>query len=184
MPNEKAGYQDYAKVEQHHEYRFVPGVVQVPLAQRTAGHRLIRLHGGYGERIVTWESQRMGRPPTIPTAEDLSTDTLLGHTITPSLPRPNETAAGFDWRVSGTYTYAQNTARVPGTDAFPVGLFPFILPVQDSAADALSSEAGQTSPSDFTAYYNALGDAIVDKTSGNYIWPFLALPTQFSETLI
>lgn len=183
MGIEKAGFQDYEQYGQEHEFTHIGGVVQLPVASRTADHRLIRLHGGYGKRTVRWKAKRNGRPPVIPVASGLTDDTLLNATVMPMLPRPNENAGGFDWCVSGTYEYAQNAPRIVGTDAFPVGGFPFALPIQEAVAGQL----GQTqSPSqNFSTYYNAVGASIVDPVTGAYIWPFLALPTAFtSEGLI
>lgn len=182
MPTERTGFQDYDSCNQSNEYRTVGGVVQLPVAGRTSAHKLIRLHGGYGTRVVKWRANRYGRPPVIPRAQDTTGDTLLGSTVTPQLPRPNEYAGGFDWSVSGEYVYAQNTVRTPGTDTLPVGNYPFVLPTQERMATALAGQTQESpSPSNFNAYFSSLGEALYDPTTGSYVWPFLALPPAFSS---
>lgn len=180
MATEQTGHQDYNEYNQWHEYTQVPGVMQVPVASRTSAHRLIRLHGGYGTRIVKWRASRFGRPPVIPAAAGTTDDTLLGTTVTPTLPSPNEQAGGFDWSVSGEYRYAQNEERVPGTDAFPVGQHPFVNPIQEQIATGLTTQIS-VSPSDFNAFYTAVGTAVYDAATGAYLWPFLALAPAFSS---
>lgn len=184
MAAERGGIQDYDEYQQTHEYVHVGGVVQLPVASRTSAHRLIRLHGGYGKRIVKWTASRHGRPPQIPLPSARG-DTLLNTTIAPILPRPNDQAAGYDWRVSGVYEFAQDTVRVPGTDAFPVGSYPWTGTVQGQAAAILATETTESpSPSNFNAYYSDLGVQIYDPVTGAYIWPFLALPPAFSGALL
>jgi hypothetical protein len=172
---------DYVAYGQDHQYKSCAGVVQVPVASRTAAHRLIRLHGGFGTRTVKWSASRYGKPPVIPRPESAD-DVLLATSVTPALPRPNEAAGGFDWTVSGEYVFAQVTPRVPGTHALPVGKYPFELPAQDTAARALSRSVSQVTANSYTfnSYYTLLGNRLVNIGSGSYIWPFLALPPAFS----
>ncbi len=180
---ESAGFGDYTGYDQTHEFVTVPGVVQVPVASRSAAHRLIRLHGGYGKRITRFAASRFGRPPVMPAAADTNGDTLLGTTVIPSLPRPNNQANGYDWKVSGEYTFAQNAPRVPGVDTFPVGSHPYALPAQQTMAILLSQPSEQQST--FTGFYTDIATNVVDLDTGFFLWPFLALPSVFfSEALV
>lgn len=199
MPGEleTAGLGDYDQYNQQHQYNTVPGVVQVPVAGHSSQHRLIRLHGGYGTRTVKWTAARYGRPPVIPKADDADGDILLGTTIAPCLPSPNDSAAGFNWLITGEYTYAQESPRVPGTDTFPVGSFPFATPTQSRAAQLISGAAGAilqgvldaaeqsgNEDPDFDTYYEKMADQVYDPETGLWSWPFLALPPTFSGATI
>lgn len=172
MAVEKSGFQDYDVYQQDHKFVSVGGTVQLPVASRTAATRLIRLHGGMGKRIVTFRADRHGRPPVIPKPIDLSADTLLSHSVTPMLPRPNEQAGGYDWSVTGEYEYAQNTLREPGTDNLPTGTYPFALPVQTLVAGVLNDSVSNPDPI-------TVSNAVVDFTTGGYIWPFTDFPPIF-----
>lgn len=200
MVTESQGIQDYDTYTQSHAYKTVPGVVQVPVAGYSPQHRLIRLHGGYGTRTVIWSAERYGRPPILPEAVTTNDDVLLGTVVAPDLPVPNHQAGGFNWSVSGEYTYAQVTPRVVGTDTFPVGSYPFALPGQTGNAKAIASTvAGAAGAilggvlgaagaealmsgdvSDFNTRYEQIAKATYDPNTGLWSWPFLALPPTFS----
>lgn len=183
MAIEIAGAGDYDESTIRNQYVTVPGVIQCPIAQQTAGHRLIRLHGGYGTRVVKWTAERSGRPPVIPAAVNTSVDgdTLLGYSVMPTAYRPNNTAGGYDWHVSGEYTYAQETPRIPGQDALPAGAFPFGLTLQDGLASAIVAPMNITGGQ---PDYVTIG-ADTFRSDGNYYWPFTTLAPVFSsESLI
>lgn len=180
MAVESGGYQDYDTYQQVHSYTSAPGIVQLPVASRSSGVRLIRLHGGVGTRVVNFTAARHGRPPVLPSPVNLSADTLLSSGVSVPLPRPNTRAGGFDWVVTGTYVYSQNNLRTPGTDNLPTGEYPFALPVQTSMAEALDTTVSSQNRSPVT-----LGNAIIDHVTGSYIWPYTDLPPiSFSKELI
>lgn len=179
--------QTYGGHEQHNEFTQNTGLVVCPLARRTPGHRVIRLHGGYGMRRVKWSSARRGQPPLIPQAADLNGDTLLSATVVAELPRPNPAARGYDWSAYGEYVFVQDDMRVAGTDALPVGDYPFLV----EAATYTSQQYGagaytvwSTSAKDKAAYnslISTLFGAVTADNDGNLIWPYMAIAPQFSS---
>ncbi len=178
----------YDRSEQDHSYEYDSGVVVLPIARRTTGHRIIRLHGGVGKRIVRWDSARRGNPPIVPTMADTSGDTFIHGSITPSLPAPSDDARGYDWRVRGEYVFVQNVPRISGTHAFPVGQHPFVCPDQAAQARANSAGAGQAYTDAVAAQEDPVQAAVQTvqgavriNRDGSYTWAFLALPAIFAS---
>jgi len=171
----------YQQSDQAHEYTYDPGIVPVPVAGRTAAHRLIRLHGGIGTRTINWTTARLNRPPYIPTMADTSGDTFIGGSVVPSLPTPSASKPGhYNWQVSGSYTYVQNTPRVVGTDALPVGQHPFPTPAPAGYVPSAVAQLDMT-----TATLNEIANALVGSVkvdpTGDFAWPFLMIPAQFTS---
>ena len=179
----------YRASDQTNDFQYDAGVIQLPVAARTAAHRLIRLHGGQGQRTATFRFVREGKPPIVPAMQDTSGDTFLGGSICPATPVPSATGRGLDWVVSGTYRFAQDAPRLVGTHAIPVGQNPYLDPSQ--AAEALaavpssvvSAYVASLANGPGTAYQNfiaAVAEATKINGEGDYSWPLLALPTVFS----
>lgn len=189
----------YNGVKQIHTFETDSGYEILPVAGRVPGFRRIRLHGGIGFRRVRWSSDRTGKPPIIPQATDIgTTDLLISHTVSPSLPAPSPENNGYQWHVEGEYLYVQQAPRVPGVHAIPTGGFPFPVapmdytasilagPVISSFGGGLAGEgvssilngAAQATISDL---YNRLGaKAIASQT--DYVWPFTAIPAAFTSS--
>lgn len=186
---EVVGVQDYTSYAQQHQFSHDLGVVPIPVASRTAGHKVIRLHGGMATRKVDWVAGRAGRPPVIPAAGDTEGDTLLSSTVVPHLPVMQSGAAGYNWRVTGSYLYVQNDPRVAGTDPFPVGNYPFeVEPAASVARDVLdpyvetyyiNATEGRRFPTLIEQVANDL-----DMSQPMWTWPILALPSRFTSTHI
>lgn len=183
---------DYLGYDQQHNYDYDTGLIALPIASRTPGFRLIRLHGGIGRRKVEWKTARHGKPPIIPTMVNGPNDTFLGGTVAPQLPVPNAAADGYDWRVSGTYDFVQTMPRIVGVDTFPVGAYPFQVLPQEKIAGTISgpnaNDYTQSFDPDFylseyDAFWNGVASANVSLSDGLYIWPYLALPPVFSTDL-
>lgn len=186
VEGEAGSYRDYS---QDHVYSHDHGLVVLPVAGRAAGHRVIRLHGGIATRTVNWSASRGGRPPLIPAAADTNGDTLLSSTIVPTLPRVNAQARSYDWSVSGTYVYVQNTPRVPGVNAFPAGNHPYaVLPQAALAAGELPSNlmtpgySGNRADAQ-TEYLTGQGGHNPEN-AGYTSWPLTVLPAAYSSTHI
>ena len=171
-------YGDYLDHQMTNTFTEDQGLVVVPIADRVSGHRVIRLHGGVGTRTVNWKTTRMGKPPIAPAAENGDEDTFLGSTFGSQLPVPNR-AGGYDWSMSGSYTYVQNNHRVPGYAAFPVGDYPFVVIPAMVRAKELATPFVQDYAGDepFQSFVSACWDGI--PYVGNDIeWPILAFPAQ------
>lgn len=186
---EQGGHQDYKGFAQKNDFQHDLGLVVLPVASRTAAHRVIRLHGGYATRRVTWRADRTGRPPIIPAAADTEGDKLLSASVVPRLPVPMRGEAGYEWSVSGEYVYVQNTPRVAGETTFPVGNYPFVVEPAASVAEDIArpfvqqhyvgAPAGERFPT-FIEYVAGR----TDLRDPEWIWPFLALPSKFTSTHI
>ena len=181
---EAVGAGDYKRFDQKNDFALDKGLVVLPIARRTSGHRVIRLHGGYAKRTVRWAASRTGRPPLIPAANDTTGDTLLSASFVPSLPTPNPDGPGYDWSCRGEYVYVQGTARVPGENAFPVGQYPFLHAAAAEAAEALGSQYVQSSyvSGGFEPFIEQMATITRIDGDGLWIWPFLAMPSAFSST--
>ncbi len=182
----------YQQSDQTHEYEYETGLVALPLAKREPGHKIIRVHGGFGMRRVKWSAQRSGNPPIIPAMADTSGDVFLGGVVAPQLPRPSTDNRGYDWKTSGEYVFVQSTPRVAGTSHFPVGSHPFYPAAQAAeAARLVGNSINSLIPpqdNDGGAYFQSavtiLEDTIKIRPDGSYTWPVLALPTIFASTHI
>lgn len=179
-----SGAGSYKSADQSHQYEYDTGVIAVPLAGDEPGHRLIRLHGGIGMRRVNWTHTRTGNPPFIPTMEDTSGDTFLAGSVSPRLPTPSVTQNGYDWSVSGSYVYVQNTPRIVGQSHLPVGQHPFICYDQQAVASDLIGDAASSAydADGFQGLIDAAEATLQPDANGSYTWPYLALPILFSSS--
>lgn len=185
---EAYGFQDYKEFGQNNTFSQDLGVVVCPIASFDSGFRLIRLHGGYGLRKASWVASRDGKPPIYPAAGNTADDILLGTTISPALPTPNDNGT-YNWSVSGSYLYVQRLMRTPGQHAFPVGEYPFRVEPAASRAAAMGSTIvtnAVTSPGAQAAGVLNTIAAQLTSTSGTSIngetyWPFLILAPIFSS---
>ena len=174
---ETRGIGAYRESDQTHNYEYDSGVVVLPLAGRTAAHRLIRLHGGIGVRTVNWSVARLGRPPLIPAMTDTRGDTFIGGSVVPELPVPSPSVPGqFDWRVSGEYRFVQNSPRIAGENSFPAGAHPFVVPGQNNAAVSPTARKLSLSTATTDSLVTALLTGVTMDPSGNFAWPFTVLP--------
>lgn len=181
---------EYNGYNQNHEYEHDTGLIVLPTASRTSGHKVIRLHGGVAMRRVKWHSERDGRPPIIPAAVSTIYDTILHTSVTAALPVPNEQAGSYTFSVKGEYLFVQKAPRVAGTHAFPTAMFPFPIEPMDTIATALakpvlsnavSLTAASTDP--IGDLSNAVGTAVMGDNPEN-LWPFTFIPAVFSGTTI
>lgn len=191
MSNVVQDGRSYGGLSQHHSFETDGGFAICPIAGRTPGFRRIRLHGGFALRRVRWSANRTGKPPFIPSATNISTtDLLLSHTVTPSLPAPNSEVNGYEWHVEGEYLYVQVTPRIAGVDALPTGGFPFPVAPMDATANSLAgpvinafgASLGAAAATTITpgVIYNALGVKALQGT--DYVWPFTAIPAAFTSS--
>lgn len=177
----------HTEYKQDNDYTYDSGLVVMPVLGLTPKHRVIRLHSGVGMRTVTWRASRTGAPPIIPAAVDTDGDKLLGTVVTPVLPAPNEQAKGYNWLVTGEYTFVQTTPRIAGTNAFPTGNYPYIVSPQcDVGADLIGSQAAsiiRNNPgTDVTDQITELAVQRAPVSNGVVTWPFTVLPAAASST--
>lgn len=180
-------YEDY---RQTHDYQHDLGVIPLPLAQREAGFRLIRLHGGMGLRKVKWTAVKEGTPPRIPTATNTGYDTLVESSVVAHLPRVNLQTGTYTFTLTGEYLYVQNAPRQAGVHALPTAAYPFPVELADKRAAALAprtiagiNQIGGSSDNPINAIANAAVDEMYGP--GQYpAWPFTFIPAQFAATTI
>ena len=81
-----------------------------------------RSHGGHSQLTVSWMAERMGKWPTLPHWEILSTTlyVLEGFKIIPEGPVPTPTGQDFIYRIHGVYIYLLQVPAMAGF-YFPVG---------------------------------------------------------------
>ncbi len=187
---ESANLVGYRAADQTHAFDYQRGVVQLPVAARTPATRLIRLHGGMGQRIVSFRFVREGKPPIIPTMADTSGDTILAARVSPATPTPSSTGKGMDWVVTGEYVYAQNDPRIVGTHAIPVGQLPYtdqtLLAEAENAAppsvvNAYAINVLVNPALAFQTFVQNLAGSTTVNALGDYSWPFFAIPIAFSS---
>lgn len=184
---EGGSYADYRQV---HSYEADKGLAIAPSSNRTGTPRLLRLHGGYGKRVVDFNASRVETPPLLPLAADTEGDTLVSHTLEIPLPVFDQLLGRYNFKARGQYVYLQNATRVPGTDPFPTGRYPYPLEPADTLSMASTIAAignaalavifgGATPIASLTA---ALG-ATIDVTR-KYVWYLTSLPSQTFTNLI
>lgn len=169
------GSDQYAAYRQTSDFAYVPGVFVLPLAN--GGVVTGRVHKGYGTRTVRFNAIRRGQPPVLPAAADTDRDVLVSADVQVPLPAFSLTQPNFDWNVSGEYVFVTTHAdgpRVPGLSRLPAGQYPFPLPLQDSAGDAIASSGGME------YVENSLYDGIQEGT----VWPFTIMPKHFFNPLL
>lgn len=181
---------NYNGYSQDHKFEYDSGLMVLPTAGRTPGHKVIRLHGGVGMRRVKWESERDGRPPILPAAVDTIYDKLLSTDVTAAMPVPNPQSGAYTFSVHGEYLFVQKAPRMVGRDALPTAMFPFPVEPMDTVATALAKPVLQNAV-DITAnstdpigdLSNAVGVAVMT-ANGDSLWPFTFIPAIFSGTTI
>ncbi len=183
---------DYKRSDHQHSFHYDSGVIAVPTAGREPGVRLIRLHGGFGERIYRWQVDREGKPPVIPSMTDTSGDTFLGGFAAPMTPTPSAVnQKTYDWSVSGEYRFVQNVPRVVGEAALPVGQHPFVAGGPSAYGSLIAPNLGayyanavaQNLPEGpFHTVAETLPSFVPVDNVGNFSWPFLAMPTAFASS--
>lgn len=188
-------YRDTA-VDTTHTYD--PGILVLPVASLTPKTAVVRVHGGYGMRTQNMAGIKKDTPPILPTARDIRdpitgrvSDTLVGATVSILQPTPNPTGLGYDWTVSGQYTFvttrpaADGGPRVPGLSVLPAARLPFPITPQDPAATSIIG--GGSSGGDFDTVYSALapvGTFGANIQAGNFAWPFTVLPPAFFDPVM
>lgn len=179
------GYKDYT---QRHDYADSPGVIVAPSSNRLGSARLLRVHGKYATRTVTWSAVRDGAPPVVPAAGDTDGDTFIGGTVSLPLPAANARDGTYTFAASGVYGYLQDTPRVPGTDPLPTGGYPYTLAVQDTVAGVRYKDeiaAAVTSGDPNPAAYVVAAAGLAYTGSAATGWYLTGLPAQtFSPKLI
>lgn len=179
------GAAEYSTTGQLHSYQDVSGLRIVARCKAGAAPRLVRVHGDYGVRTIQWNTSRTGRPPVLPKPGDITdgttvTDTYIGGSVEVPTPQHNEKEAGYDWTVSGAYTYLQTTNRKLGTHVIPTGGHPHRVLPNDDVARAMIQGAGVSlSPGAETPVADMI-EAVAAKYMDHaklFTWPFTALPT-------
>ena len=183
----RRGGSEYQNTDQTHAYEDVSGLRVVARCAPGAAPRLVRVHADYGMRNVAFDYVRSGRPPVVPAPGDVTvgpktTDYYLGGTF--SLPTPSpDGKGGFDWRVTGSYTYLQVTNRIPGTNAIPTGGQPYPIVPTDQIANQMLLDYGVSlapNPSlanQLDTVFTTLGGVAI-RHDEYFPWPFTTLPPQ------
>lgn len=181
---------DVRDYQSEQTYKYDRGLVTMPVAGAVPGRKIIRLHGGYGTRIVEWTASRAGKPPVIPALADTGRDVVLGGDVTTVLPVPTGNGPGFLWRVSGRYEFAQYEPRVAGTHTIVAGSYPYGIVPNDAVANAICGP-GRAAISGLDPDVDDLPDAFakaqaesVNTADEKYVWPFTYLPPVFTNDQI
>lgn len=119
------------------DYSYDNGYIILPLAD--GGYSKIRLHQGMGYRNVKFVAKKQDSPPVLPKSVDIAElgvtkAEILGSTLSVPVPAANPTGTGYDWQVSGNYTYVMTTAADANADGnanFTPGGLPFVTGDQD-----------------------------------------------------
>jgi hypothetical protein len=174
----------YDEEVERHSHEYDSGLVVMPVASRTAAHRIVRTHGGMSMRRVEFRTARTGRPPVIPRAVNGTNDTLLHATAAPLRPVPSGAGGNLRFMVSGEYLFVASDPRVPGVNSLPTGAYPHPLPHVESVAKATFRNF---QPGDVTtvAEYDAAVSAAIAVAEANigrltYSWPLSVYPAAFS----
>jgi len=164
---EATNYQDYT-VDNVHEYD--PGLFVLPVASEVSETVTVRVHGGYGKRIIKYNIAKTGNPPVVPMPKaTVGDDTLVSSVIHAPTPIPNLANGNYDWTVSGTYIYVNaGGSRVPGETTLPAVGYPYSIAVQDARAQ----QSGQTEDEIITEI--KVNNLIMD---GGWVWPLVSFPT-------
>lgn len=185
---EGAGSGSYGPLRSDQSYEYDSGIVALPLAGATPAHRLIRLHGGFGRRTVSWSASRAGKPPIVPSMANTQGDVFLGGSMETALPVPNPQVGGYNWSVSGVYTFVQTTPRKAGTDTFSAGAYPYPMSPTDQLAQQCTTPeaiAATIAATPASAKTNAFGLAVSpdkeEHRNDTYLWPFTLLPPVFTN---
>lgn len=185
----RRGSTEYGSADQVHSYADVSGLRVVARCAPSSTPKVVRVHADYGLRTVSFDSSRAGRPPLIPAPGDVLAgtdyvaDTYLGGTVTLPTPMPND-KAGYNWRISGEYTYLQSVNRKAGTHCLPTGGLPFPVIPNDLLFNQLLLDNGvspgvpnSSQPNIINTAISALAAVVVDHTS-YFPWPLTTLPPQ------
>lgn len=176
---------NYTGYSQSHGYTYDPGLLVMPLAD--GGHVVVRVHQGVGFRQVGWDATKRDTPPVVPTAGDVvdtngaTTATLLGAAVTAPLPAVNPAGNGYDWSVSGVYTYVlTNPLTFDGSEGIPTGDYPFTTNYLQLGIGSLAGGLG------FATFPTTNPDAITIQFDTQYTYPYqFKLGKQFfSDDLI
>lgn len=186
---EAGGYNDYQRFDQNNHYTYDSGLVALPVAGPTPAVRVIRLHGGYGTRTLNYAMARDGRPPVIPAMIDTPNDTFLSGDVAFGLPGSGQTSQGYNWSVTGEYTFIQLTPRIVGENTFPVGVYPGAQVTQDlgadgqGGADTVPPYESMTLP-EWEAFWTPIASAAeANPLNSDWTWPYLAFPPIYSSSL-
>ena len=182
----RRGATEYGGTGQQHAYQEVSGLRVLARAADGAAPKIVRIHGDYGLRTVSFESTRVDRPPIVPKGEDIRsgdvvTDVYLGGHIALPTPSPNEKSGGFNWTVTGTYQYVQTPMRRPGTTCLPTGGYPHPLYPQDTLMSMVMRDAAVGDPPAGVSAAAYVVDEVSRKTVDHntlYTWPFTYLPAE------
>jgi len=182
--------QEYEKYEQDSNFDYDTGVVVMPVAGRSPRFRRIRLHGGYGKRIVKFHAIRKEKPPVIPQMTDTTYDKFLGGEVIASLPVQNPQSGAFTFEMHGRYVFVQASPRIVGVNTIPTGGYPYPLIPTDKMASDLAQPTMSAAPT-FLSAANPQDAAaqhlssVVIRADGQYAWLFTMIPPVYSsETLI
>jgi hypothetical protein len=162
---------DYSGYRQSTKFSYDPGIFILPIASVIPKTKVVRVHGGYGTRVVTFAASKKGAPPIIPAATDTDRDYLVGANVNVPLPSPSAGSATYDWAVSGQYTFVTRGAalvdsqyvggaRVPGKDFLPEAI------ISSGSHEDAAAQLKQQIP------------------HNNYLWPFTVMPPQFANPLL
>jgi len=174
----------YKSEEETHSHEYDSGLLVMPVASRTPGHRVVRTHGGISLRRVKFHLLRSDRPPVIP-QPSTQCDTLLTARVVPYRPLADGANGALVFRVAGEYLFVAEAPRVPGVNSLPTGASPYPLGPSDLAAQNLF--AGAQAPDTITtvAGYDAVVSDLLAKAVANagklgYSWPLTVYPAAYS----
>jgi len=184
----RIGSSEYSSAGQRHRYTDVSGLRVVARCAPGASPKVVRVHADYGMRTVTFDATRAGRPPVVPqpgdvTVGEVTTDVYLGGDFVVPTPAPNQ-KGGYDWNVSGQYTYLQSVNRIPGTHSIPTGGYPFPVVPQDQIFNQMLIDNGVPISPGTSASPNPVDAAVRDlsaktvKHNEYYPWPLTTLPPE------
>lgn len=86
----------------------------------------VRCHAPFGTRVATFHAAKQGTPPVLPQAIDTDRDKLMASTIQVPVPQADPNG-GYNWDVSGVYTYIEVGLPRSAATGFDTGRLPMRL---------------------------------------------------------
>lgn len=175
----------YKSYHNNNSYKYVTGLVIVPLAADTPASGedailpfVVRLHQPYTIRKQTFDATKEQTPPVMPAPDTGEfADTLISSTMVIPMPQLNQTSTpSFTYTVGGEHIYL---GRIPYSTStgFPAGLWPFkselLQTLQGPAINALGGLVGGAATT-----FNVLGTIGPSNNafnSGEYQWPLTSI---------
>ncbi len=126
-PDQNTGIDLYTDYLQDPKYELFSGQYLLPVAgPEGTPPEIITLHAPYAKKVVSWSTERVGAPPSLPDWDAGNVaDVLQYRSVTPATPvlAPDGNPV---YRVSGLYQYVISVAP-SDTDSYARGAMPFDL---------------------------------------------------------